>query len=198
MRKARLLVVDDESAIVEIEREILEDHGYDVLTATSAASARKLLNQSFFDLLVLDERIQGSSGTELYAESRTRFPGIGAIFVTGYADIPCAVRALRAGALDLLQKPIDKQTLIASVRRALEQSEVIRENRFLWHDSQKKTDFHEIVGESHALKEALAVIRQVIPTSVPVLLLGDSGTGKELVARASTIKGRGRTGGLSP
>ena len=189
MRKVRLLVVDDEPDIVDIEREVLEDHGYEVLTATSAVAARRLLAERFFDLLILDERIKGSSGTELFAESRLRYPGIGAIFVTGYADLDCAVRALRAGALDLLLKPIDKQALLASVSRALQESQLSREGRFFWHEAQEKSEFSEIVGDSHALREVLNVVRQVIPTSVPVLLQGESGTGKELVARAIHFQG---------
>jgi DNA-binding NtrC family response regulator len=189
MRKDRLLIVDDEKDVVDIEREILEDQGYEVVTATSAVAARKLLAEQFFDLLVLDERIKGSSGTELFAESRLRYPGIGAIFVTGYADLNCAVRALRAGAIDLLQKPIDRQNLLTSVSRALRESQLSRESRFLWHDAREKTEFQDIVGESEALKDALNIVRQVIPTSAPVLLQGESGTGKELVARAIHFQG---------
>ncbi len=189
MRAARLLIIDDEPDIVEIEREILEDQSYQVWTATSIAQARKLLSQHFFDLLILDEQISSSKGTELLSESRSRYPGIGAIVVTGYADLECAVRALRAGALDLLQKPIRREALLASVERALDESQLSREARLQWYDSREKTAFQELIGNSAALCSAQEMLKQVIPTEVPVLIEGESGTGKELAARAIHVQG---------
>jgi DNA-binding NtrC family response regulator len=189
MRRVQILIVDDEPDIVDIEREILEDQSYAVSSATSVAQARKLLSERFFDLLVLDEQISSSKGTELLVESRSRYPGIGAIFVTGYADLDCAVRALRAGALDLLQKPVGRDTLLAAVKRALDESQISRESRLRWYDAREKTVFHELLGESVALRTAQSVLKQVIPTAVPLLIEGESGTGKELAARAVHFQG---------
>ncbi|MGA2269626.1 MAG: sigma-54 dependent transcriptional regulator [Bryobacteraceae bacterium] len=189
MRKIRLLVVDDDPDAVEIEREILEDQGYQVAMATSGERARELLEEQFFDLLLLDERMAGIAGTELLAESRRRYPGIGAIFITGYGDLRCAVRALRAGALDLLQKPVDRTTLLAAVRRALDESQVVREGRYYRHEAQTQASFSEVIGSSKALQDTLQMVKLVTATDAVVLLLGESGTGKDLVARA--IHGQG-------
>jgi DNA-binding NtrC family response regulator len=189
MRKPRLLLVDDDFDAVNIEREILEDEGYEVTTSTSGEQAREILEQGFFDLLLLDERMTGISGTELLADARKRYPGIGAIFVTGYGDLRCAMRAWRGGALDLLQKPVDRASLIGAVRRALEESQVAREGRYVRHEAQATASFAEVIGTSESLRRVMAVVKQVTATDAPVLLLGESGTGKELAARA--IHGQG-------
>jgi two-component system response regulator HydG len=167
----------------------LEEKGYEVHTATSSEEARKVVEQRFFDLLVLDERMPGISGTRFLAECRKRYPGIGAIFVTGYATVECAIRALRAGALDLLQKPLEKEALIGAVERALTESQLLREQRYFRHDSDQRATFAEIIGDSDPLRQTLNLVRQVIPTNVPVLLQGESGTGKELMARAIHFEG---------
>ena len=184
MRKLRLLVVDDEPDAVEIEREILEDQGHEVVTATSGEQARRLLEKQFFDLLLLDERMPGMWGTELLVQARERYPDIGAIFVTGHGDLDCAVRAMRSGALDLLEKPVDRDALIEAVQRALDHSKLAREGRYLRYEAQLRAPFAEIIGDSPALQRAMQMVSQVAPTDAPVLLLGESGTGKELVARA--------------
>lgn len=184
MRKLRLLVVDDEPDAVDIEREILGDQGYEVVTATSGEQARRLLEEEFFDLLLLDERMPGIWGTELLVQARERCPDIGAIFVTGHGDLDCAVRAMRSGALDLLEKPVDRDALIEAVQRALDHSRLAREGRYLRYEAQLRAAFAEIIGDSPALQHAMEMVRKVAPTDAPVLLLGESGTGKELVARA--------------
>ena len=188
-RKIRLLVVDDEPDLVDIEREILEDCGYDVTTATSGEEARQLIAEYFFDLLILDERMKGMSGSQLLSESKERYPDIGAIFITGHADVEMAVQALYLGVLDFLQKPVANDVLVAAVVRALNLSQLARENRFLRYHTQARSTFADIIGEGEAMTEALGVVKQVIPTSVAVLLQGESGTGKELVSRAIHFHG---------
>jgi len=184
VRQISLLVVDDEPQLIELYREILNDKGYVVTTATSVEQARKSIDREFFDLLLLDERMPGISGTEFLAYCRSRYPGIGGIFITGHADVNSAVRAFRAGAIDLLQKPVDKKELLAAVERALTESQVIREQRYSRHTAANRTSFAEIIGDSEPLRQVLKQVRQVIPTNVPVLIQGESGTGKELLARA--------------
>lgn len=188
-RKIRLLVVDDEPDAVDIAREILEDCGYEVLTATSGKQARKLIEENFFDLLLLDERMKDTTGSKLLTESKERYPDIGAIFITAYGDLETAVRALHLGALDFLQKPVERDKLIAAVRQALDRSLLTRESRFMRHDVQSKATFKDIIGESPAIKETLNLARQVLPTSAVVLLQGETGTGKDLVARALHFDG---------
>ena len=184
MRKPRLLIVDDNLDLVDAERAALEHEGFDTAGASSGEQARSLLEQQFFDLLLLDEQMDGISGTKLLAESRQRYPGIGAIFITGFGDFECAVRALRAGAFDVLRKPVGRQALVAAVRSALEKSQLAREHRYWTHSASTAPVFDEIVGESAGLRAVLETIRKVAPTAAQVLLLGESGVGKDLVARA--------------
>jgi DNA-binding NtrC family response regulator len=189
MRKITLLVLDDDRDVVDIYREILEQEGYEVTTATSGDEARRATRARFYDLLVLDERIPGISGTAFLAECRARFPGIGAIFVTAHASVEWAIRAVRAGASDLLLKPVTREMLVAAVQRALAESQLTREQRHRQHDARHHASFAEIIGDSDALRAVLKIVRQVLPTAVPVLLQGESGTGKELVARAIHLQG---------
>lgn len=119
MRYASLLVVDDDPDVVDLYSEILKEQGYEVRTATSAEQARSVIATQFFDLLLLDERMPQMSGTEFFAECRRRYPAIGAIFITAYADFNFATRAIRAGAFDVLEKPLRKEDLVGAVERAL-------------------------------------------------------------------------------
>ena len=183
-RRETLLVVDDEPYAVAIEGEILEGAGFEVLPATSAEQAGRLLDQCFVDLVLADQRLGRSSGTSLLASCRRKFPGLGGILITGHADVDCAVAAMRAGALDLLQKPVDKEILLEAVSRALDESRLVREVRHERWKALRENSFPDIIGQSPALLAALNVARQVTPTLAAVLIQGESGTGKELVARA--------------
>lgn len=123
MRYTSLLVVDDDREIVDLYSEILKEQGYEVRTATSAEQARSVIATQHFDLLLLDERMPQMSGTEFLVECRCRYPGIGAIFITAYADFNSATRAFRSGAFDVLQKPVQKEDLLGAVERALLRTE---------------------------------------------------------------------------
>jgi len=183
MRKISLLILDDDADIAESLRETLAEANYDVAAATSIATARRYVGERFFDLLVLDEQIDGSniSGTDFLIECRRRHPGIGAIFVTGNATVKGAVRAMHAGALDLLQKPVTKGELLAAIVRALGESLIARETRYLRTDAQRTGG---IVAVSKAMKGVLEQVARVGPANVTVLLQGESGTGKERLAHA--------------
>jgi DNA-binding NtrC family response regulator len=181
---ARILVVDDDREFILSEKEILSEAGFAVESASSAEEAASQLERSYFDLLILDERMKGLSGTRFLEDCNERYPGIGAIFLTGYADVHCATRAIRAGALDLLQKPLNSDALIQAVHRALNLSQIARSQRyraFLEHQGGLPP---KIIGESIAIQQTVTAIRQVAPTNSTVLIQGESGTGKELVAQA--------------
>jgi DNA-binding NtrC family response regulator len=193
MRTIRLLLVDDEPDVVNAYSEVLAERGYETAVATSAAEAREIAARGFFDLLVLDERMPGMNGTEFFIECRRLYPGIGAIFITGNATVDSAVRALRAGALDLLQKPVEKEALVSSVECALAESQLTREHRYFRYGSYNEARFSEIISRSGAMKSVLDIVRKLIPTQVPVLIQGESGTGKELLARALHYEGPRRS-----
>jgi DNA-binding NtrC family response regulator len=191
-RKDVLLVVDDLPDEIETLREPLESAGYEVLGATSATEALRLLENHFVDLLLLDERLGSRSGTKLLASCRDRHPGLAGIMITGYADLDRAVAAMRAGARDLLQKPINQEVLLDAVARALADTRLARDGRHDRWRAMLGAGFAEIVGESSALEKVLDLLRQVAATSAPVVLQGESGTGKELAARAIHAAGARR------
>jgi len=198
LRKPRLLVVDDDSRWLAIEREILEDCGYEVFIARSAEQAQPLIDEHFFDLLILDQRMGEISGTQFLAACRQRDPGIGAIFMTGFHDEEVAVDALRLGALNFLHKPVNREEFIKVIRRALDESQIAREARLYRHTVDPGRGFAEIVGQSAALETVLSLVKQAIPTDVTVLIQGESGTGKELVAHAIHYGGHRKDGPFVP
>ena len=184
MRRPTLLVVDDEPDVVDIEADVLSTAGYSVLQATSLPAALELLQNNFVDLLILDERIGSASGTQLLVKCRDLYPGLGGLLVTGHADLDLSVRAMRAGAIDLLSKPIDKPQLLNAVSRALKESELTREARFQRYEGATRDALAGIVGGTQALQAAKDLARAAAPTDASVLIQGESGTGKELFARA--------------
>ena len=183
-RRARILILDDDRKLAELEKEMLTEAGYDIDVATGIAQGRKLAQDAFFDLLLLDERLPTGSGAEFFKECRERYPDIGAVFLTAYPDIELARDVFRAGALDFLVKGISRDQLLISVEEALHRSRLKREARFLRRALQKDASKTGIVGESPALKECVRLATKAATVDVPILLEGESGTGKEVFARA--------------
>ncbi|MGA8025806.1 MAG: sigma-54 dependent transcriptional regulator [Bryobacteraceae bacterium] len=183
MRKISLLVLDDNTDVAESAVAELTRNNYDAAAAITVPQAQRLVSERFFDLLILDERIDGSemTGTEFLIECRQRHPGLSGILVTGHATIKGAVRAMQAGALDLLQKPIDKLELLAAIERALQKSLLDREVRYLQTHSGQSGD---LTAVSAAMRQILEFKARVAPTNVTVMLEGESGTGKERLARS--------------
>lgn len=185
LRPPSLLLLDDQPDYLVTVGEVLEDAGYSVLPAQSASEARQMLDKEFVDLLVIDDRLGSSAyGTDLLAECRGRIPGLGGILVTGYADLETALRAMRAGALDLLQKPVEESALLRAVARALAQTELTREVRYNRWRAQAVGGFPGIIGSTAAMRKIFSLVPQVAATPATVLIEGESGTGKELIARA--------------
>jgi DNA-binding NtrC family response regulator len=184
--KVRLLVVDDDPRALASEQEILEDCGYEVVTASSSEEALSLFNQSLFDLLILDQRLPGMSGTELFARCQERqfSNDFGVIFLTGNYEESSAVEALRLGAVNFLYKPVTRQEFIAVVRCALADCELARDERRLEDDPDKTATLAEIRGQSEALRRTIDLLAQVAPSDTTILLQGETGTGKGLLARA--------------
>lgn len=183
MRKICLLILEDNPDLAVSMRDLLAANGYDATATTSVRAAERIVSERFFDLLVLDERIDGSrlTGTEFFVDCRRRRPGLGAILVTGHATVAGAVHAMHAGILDLLQKPVDRADLLAAVDRALQKSLLDREVRYLQAQGNSASD---IVAVSGAMKNVLEFKARVAPTTVTVLMEGESGSGKERIARS--------------
>jgi DNA-binding NtrC family response regulator len=168
MPRGNILVVDDEERQREIYHDILEDEGYDTVTAPSGEAALRLLVQHRFDLVITDLNLTGMTGIQLLSEIVTEDPTVAVILITGYPSIQTAVEATRKGVYQYLEKPVDRDKLLEVVQEVFQRLSTL-----------KRT----IIGDSPATKAMMRMILKVAPTAHTVLILGESGTGKELVAR---------------
>src|SRR6266700_6025859 len=168
MANGTILVVEDEERQREIYRDILEDEGFEAETAPSGEAALRLLSQKRFDLVLTDLNLTGMTGVQLLSEIVSADPTVAVVLITGYPSIQSAIEATKKGVYQYLEKPVDRDRLLAVV------SEVFQHLARL-----KQT----IIGDSPATKAMVRMILKVAPASHTVLILGESGTGKELVAR---------------
>ncbi|HSS64699.1 MAG TPA: sigma-54 dependent transcriptional regulator [Gammaproteobacteria bacterium] len=182
-RNAAVLVVDDEPGMRNFLSKALKPHCALVETADSAETAEALRRRYHFDLMILDIRLPGRSGVEWLDELRTQDVRSDVIVMTAYADLETAIQALRAGAADFLLKPFRLEQIISAVNSCLERRRTAREN-FLLKRQTPKTSLDGIVGGTQAIGEVVDVIQRVAPTHATVLVEGETGTGKELVARS--------------
>ncbi len=176
--RATVLVVDDERAIRDSLRMILEYEGYGVLEAGSGAQALSLVAQSSPDAVVLDIRMPEMDGLAVLTAFRERGYDMPVLVISGHGDVTTAVEATRRGAYDFCEKPLARDRVVLSLRNAIEGQRLRAENRLLRHE----TD--ELFGQSPALRRLRDTIERAAPTPATVLVTGESGTGKELVARA--------------
>ncbi|MDZ4773354.1 MAG: sigma-54 dependent transcriptional regulator [Planctomycetota bacterium] len=182
-KKLRVLVVDDESFVRESLAEVLSADGMQVATAKSVREAKTLLAKRAFDAIVSDVRMPGESGVNLVDEAGARIPPTPIVLLTGVGTVKEAVAAMKKGAFDFVQKPIDPDALIVLVRRAAEHKALLSEVIVL-RDAADASGSPKIVGESAALERVRALVSQVAPTDAIVFVYGESGSGKNLVARA--------------
>ncbi|HET7903489.1 MAG TPA: sigma-54 dependent transcriptional regulator, partial [Candidatus Eisenbacteria bacterium] len=178
--KIRVLVVDDEPSILLEVAGALKRH-YDVLTATSAEEAERMLAQERLDLLITDLRLPGKDGLSLLESAKAAVPDLPVVLLSGHGTIEEAVKAIRLGAADFLEKPFGPERLQVTVERALELRALQRENARL---RERVGAVDEMIGKSKAIEQIRAEIAKVAKTDAKVLITGESGTGKELVARA--------------
>ncbi len=177
----RVLVVDDERGVREALRQVLEYEGLDVATANSGDEALKLTADFQPHLVLLDVKMAGMDGLQTLAHLREVDSGLPVVMISGHGSIQTAVEATQLGAYDFLEKPLDTDRILLTLRNALQHVNLSTENERL---REVVTDRYEIVGESRAIKEALQVIEKVAPTPARVLITGENGSGKELIARA--------------
>lgn len=182
--RARILVADDEYHICEGLRESLLREDHDVDVAHDGHEAVNLLDRCVYNAAVLDLRMPGCDGLTLLKRVAERSPGTGVILMTGYGEISTAVEAMRLGAFDFLTKPIDIKRLRLSLERMLEHQTLVVENKELRVRVKKADALDMIVCESKVMQGVCHTIEQAAMTDVPVLVRGETGTGKELVARA--------------
>jgi two-component system nitrogen regulation response regulator NtrX len=178
--KSRILVIDDEAAIRDSLRMILEYEHYQFIGASSGQEGLATVQRERPDLVLLDIKMPGMDGMEVLRKLHALDEALPVVMISGHGTTATAVEAIRSGALDFLDKPLSSERVIVTLQNALKQSELRSENRELKLAMESR---YEIVGDSPALRRVLDAVKRAAPTNATVLLLGESGVGKELVAR---------------
>ena len=180
MSKALVMIVDDEEGIRETLSGILEDEGYESISASSGEEAVKKIKEITPDVVLLDVWLTGMDGMQTLQEIKALHPDIPVIIISGHANIEIAVKATKMGAYDLLEKPLSIEKVLLTVDRALEKRSLELENRMLRENLLKK---FRMVGDSAKIKQLKEQIKMASQSNSRVLILGESGSGKELVAQ---------------
>src|SRR5437764_6973071 len=184
MKRGTLLLVDDDRLVLDAMANWLREQGYDVLAAGGRDSALKHLTERRFDLVLADIRLADGDGFEILAHCRQHFPHTTVILITGYATVETGIEALRAGAFDLITKPLIDEELGMAIDRALAQREVVEENEKLKAQLDLRFGLENIVGHDHRMQRVFDMVDRIADTKATVLVTGESGTGKSLLARA--------------
>jgi DNA-binding NtrC family response regulator len=179
-----VLIVDDEEGVRSFLARALGSRCGLVESAPSAEAAAELASRVHFDVVILDIALPGKSGVEWLRELKAGGFAGDVILITAFADIDAAIQALRAGAADFILKPFRLDQILASVKRSLDRSRLVRENFVLKRELAERSGDEGIVGQSDAIQQVRAMVRRLAPLPSTVLVLGESGTGKEVVARA--------------
>jgi two-component system nitrogen regulation response regulator NtrX len=186
---SRILIVDDEESIRRSLAGILSDEGFETGTATDGEDALKALREGseIPGVVLLDIAMPGRDGVEILVEIRQAWPGLPVVMMSGHGTIETAVRATQLGAFDFIEKPLSVEKLLLTLRHALDRSRLERENRKLRAESIRA---HEILGESEPVKKLKQQIQVAAPTNGWVLITGENGTGKEMVAKQIHVQSK--------
>jgi DNA-binding NtrC family response regulator len=179
-----ILLVEDEAPLRAAIAEQLTDRGYHVEQADSGEAAIARLAEFAYDVIITDLRLPGLSGADVLEAAVARYPDIVAIVVTGFGTVKDAVEAIKRGAWDFVSKPFQIDELLHALDSALEQRRLKSENAYLRAQLEERYRFEGIIGKSPAMNRLLQLLETVAPTSSTILVMGETGTGKEVVARA--------------
>ncbi len=182
--KGSILIVDDEKGQRDILNLILKKEGYDVVDVPGVREALAQLEKREFDLIMTDLKMQGQSGLDLLEKVLTDDPQQCIIMMTAHGSVDTAVEAMRKGAFDYLEKPLERENLVLTLLRAFERIGLMRENRVLQKRIDSIATIPNMQGEHPKMKEVFRIIAKIAPSNSTVLIVGESGTGKELIARA--------------
>jgi DNA-binding NtrC family response regulator len=181
---AHLLVVDDDPVTLDLLKEVLSKEGYGVETALSGEEAIKQGMDTFFDLIVTDVRMGEKDGMEVLRSFKKISPETTVIMITAFGSIETAIEAIREGAFDYISKPFKLDEIRFTIRRALEQRRLLQENKFYRQELLDKYQFENVIGRTPQMFQVYKTIAKVADTKSTVLLYGERGTGKELIARS--------------
>ena len=176
----KILIVDDERAIRNSLKEILGDEGYEVDVAEDGPSALAQVEKERYNVIFCDIKMPGMDGTEVLEKMVADGIDAAVIMISGHGDIDTAVECIKKGAFDFIQKPLDLNRILITIKNATERATIINENRTL----KKRVYGQQMVGESAPIQHIREIIAKVAPTDARVLICGSNGTGKELVARS--------------
>jgi DNA-binding NtrC family response regulator len=180
-----LLIIDDEIDMLKLlKRSLSEELQCEVETATKATEALQMLQRNDHDVVLADIRMPGMDGMEFLAHALEKKPQLTIVMMTAYGSIDLAVQSIKQGAYDFISKPFEHEKLTHLLKKALERSLLVRENLVLQDRIKEQESFHEIVGVSQKMRKLFDTLRLVSKTDVTILLTGESGTGKDMVARA--------------
>ncbi len=182
--KGSILIVDDEKGQRDILNLILKKEGYDIVDVPGVREALAQLEKREFDLIMTDLKMQGQSGLDLLEKVQVSDPQQCIIMMTAHGSVDSAVEAMRKGAFDYLEKPLERDDLVLTLLRAFERINLLRENRVLQKRIESIASIPTMQGEHPKMKEVFRVIAKIAPSNSTVLIVGESGTGKELIARA--------------
>ncbi|MBO7511309.1 MAG: sigma-54-dependent Fis family transcriptional regulator, partial [Bacteroidales bacterium] len=174
----KILIVDDERAIRNSLKEILEDEEYEVEVAPDASTALQLVEGDHFQAVLCDIKMPGMDGVELLTRLHEKVPDTAIVMMTGHGDIDTAVDCIRKGAYDFLTKPLDLNRTLITIKNALDKTQLVGETKIL---KKKVYNGDDMVGESEGMQALRDMVEKVAPTDARVLITGQNGTGKELV-----------------
>ena len=184
INKGSILIVDDEKGQRDILNLILKKEDYDVVDVPGVREALAQLEKREYDLIMTDLKMQGQSGLDLLEKVLADDPQQCIIMMTAHGSVDSAVEAMRKGAFDYLEKPLERDDLVLTLMRAFERISLVRENRVLQKRVESIATIPNMQGEHPKMKEVFRIVAKIAPSSSTVLIVGESGTGKELIARA--------------
>jgi DNA-binding NtrC family response regulator len=178
---ASILVVDDDQNIRKVLRDFLDKEGFHVLTASDVDKALPFIDIQDLDLIVTDLKMPGKSGMDLLTLCHEKRPAVPVIMVTAFGNVEAAVTAMKKGAYDFITKPFDENELLNVIEKALSESEMNKELLSTYFD--KETHFSQIIGKTPVIQQVFQTVQKIAPTDSTVLITGETGVGKELIAR---------------
>ncbi|MAI77328.1 MAG: sigma-54-dependent Fis family transcriptional regulator, partial [Deltaproteobacteria bacterium] len=191
---ASILLVDDDQHLVESMAQWLREMSHEVRTASTLGQAKTALQKQSFDLVITDLRLEAEDGFELISYTSENFPDSSVLVVTGYATPETAVQAVRAGAFDLLTKPLIDDELTLAIQRAVAQSEISKENALLREQLDRRSGLENVLSHDYRMLKIFDVIDSVADAKASVLITGENGTGKSMIARAIHARSARRSG----